>query len=413
MPGKQFGLLTVVAGAMALVLAACGADPTATPTSAPTATPPPQATPTATPDAAALFQAEWDALIAAAHEEGQLSLVFGGGGANFRPLAAFFGEKFGIEMIIATGSGRAGVERTLAEQTAGRYLVDAMYGGATPVATRMIPANALDPIADLFMRPDVTDKSLWYGGRHWYTDPPQQFQFSYAADARPMNLSMVYNTDLVSQEDIDAMSSVFDYLDPKWKGKIVSHSPVSGGGRGTYYTVYVHPEIGPSWIDGFVSRELEVTFNDERRFVVDGIAKGKFHMGIAIGGSGNDLDSLSSLGVPVKRLRKEFKEGGTLSASSDTHNMTVPINRPHPNAAKLWVNWFLSQEGQTFMHTNAARVSEPTLRLDVTEWGKTEEAGRRVEGKSYYFLGTDPALVGKRQEALDYATAAYEAARGL
>ena len=408
MTGKRFGLLGVTLGAMALALAACGADPTPTPSATPVA----PAALTPTPDAAALFQAEWEALIAGAQAEGEVSLVFGGAaGRNYRPIAEFFGEKFGIEVIIATGSGSAGVERVLAEQQAGRYLVDAMYGGATPVATRMIPANALTPIAELFMHPEVTDQSLWYGGTHWYTDPEQQFQFSFAADARPMNLSMVYNTDLVSQDDIDDLNSVFDYLDPKWKGKIVAHSPLSGGGRGTYYTVYVHPDIGPSWIDGFVSPELDVTFNDERRFVVDGIAKGKFHMGVAIGGSGNDLDSLSTLGAPVKRIVKEFKEGGILSASSSTHNMTVPINQAHPNAAKLWVNWFLSKEGQTMMQTMAEVVSEPTLRLDVTDWGKTAEADRRVEGKPYYFPGTDPELVGKRQEALDYATAAYEATR--
>ena len=116
---------------MALLLAACGADPTATPTSAPTATPrPEQPAATPTPDAAALFEAEWEALIKAAQEEGQLSLVFGGNaGRNYRPVANFFGEKFGIQMIIATGSGSAGVNRVLAEQTTGRYLVDACMGG--------------------------------------------------------------------------------------------------------------------------------------------------------------------------------------------------------------------------------------------------------------------------------------------
>ena len=65
MRGKHLGLLSLAALAMALSLAACGADPTATPTVAPTATPPPQAAPT--PDAAARFEAEWAALIEAAH----------------------------------------------------------------------------------------------------------------------------------------------------------------------------------------------------------------------------------------------------------------------------------------------------------------------------------------------------------
>ena len=91
MIGKRFGLLSATAVLLALLLVACGADPTATPTSEPTATPLPGATPTPTPDEAALFQIEWDALIEAAQAEGDLILVFGGAaGRNFRPIAAVF-----------------------------------------------------------------------------------------------------------------------------------------------------------------------------------------------------------------------------------------------------------------------------------------------------------------------------------
>ena len=100
-----------------------------------------------------------------------------------------------------------------------------------------------------------------------------------------------------------------------------------------------------------------------------------------------------------------------MSASASVNLMTVPTRRPHPNAAKLWVNWWLSKEGQTLMHTMAEVLPDPTLRLDVTDWGKTAEVDRRVEGKSYYFFGSDPVYAAKRQDAVDYATAVYEAAR--
>ena len=431
MRGRRFGPLTVIALGMALVLAACGADPTATPTSVPTATPlqatpllqattlpqatpPPDATPTPTPtpDAAALFQVEWDALIEAAHEEGELSLTFGGAaGRAFRPIVAVFDEKFGITTTIATGSGSGHVNRVLAEQTAGQYQVDVMFGGATSVNSRLIPANALGPIADLFIHPEVTDQSLWFGGKHWYADPGQQFIFTFAARAGPTNLTMRYNTDLVSQEDIDGFSSVFDYLDPKWVGKIVAHIPGGGGGGGTYYLTYVHPDIGPSWIDAFVAPELGVTFVNDVPFIIDGIAKGKFAMGIAIGGAGRDLESLGTLGAPVKAIRKDFKEGGAMTASSAIHLMTTPVNPPNPNAQKLWVNWWLTKEGQTLMHTISEADVEPTLREDVTDWGRTLAEDRKVEGQSYYFFTSDPELVLKRAEALEYADNAYKAAR--
>ncbi len=45
----------------------------------------------------------------------------------------------------------------------------------------------------------------------------------------------------------------------------------------------------------------------------------------------------------------------------------------------------------------------------MTDWGKTLEKDRGVEGRSYYAFGTDPEYVVRRQEANDWVTTAYEA----
>ena len=99
------------------------------------------------------------------------------------------------------------MNRVLAEQQAGRYLVDSMQGGVSTVIARMIPAGALSPVADLFIHPEVIDKSLWFNGTHWYSDPDQKFIFAFSAVLNPMNMGMRYNTDLVSQEDLDAVNA--------------------------------------------------------------------------------------------------------------------------------------------------------------------------------------------------------------
>ncbi|MCH7654897.1 MAG: ABC transporter substrate-binding protein, partial [Chloroflexi bacterium] len=360
-------------------------------------------------------QAEWDALIAAAKDEGQVVLVFGGAaGRNYRPVAAFFQEKFGIEAVVSTGSGSAQSDRILAEREAGQYLVDVMWVGGGSANARLVPANALDPIADLFIHPEVTDQSLWFRGKHWYADEPQKYVFSLSAETGPIK-DMRYNTNLVTQEDLDGINSVFDYLDPKWKGKIVALSPI--GGSVTFFTSYVHPEIGKEWIDRFVSPELDVTFLRDFRQIVDGIAKGKFHFGIEIGGAGRDLDALATLGAPVEKFPctvanvcvKELKEAGVISSTDSSNNMMVPTNRPHPNAAKLFVNWFLTKEGQTIMHTLSGENPEQTLRIDVTDLGKTLPYQRRDPNREYFFFSADPVYVAKRAEALDYAKAAYNA----
>ena len=405
MTSHRLGPLTVITVAMALLLAACGADPTATPTP----TPLPQAEPTPTLDAAARFEAEWAALIKAAQEEGEVSLSFNtGAGRRYRPVAEFFQGKFGIRTVISVGSGSASANRILAERTNGQFLVDIMYAGITTANTRMLPANVLAPVADFLIHPEVTDESLWFGGKHAYSDPEQKYVFVYAANAGATNLGMHYNTDLVSQADIDALNSVFDFLDPKWKSKIVAYSP-SGGGGGSYFQAYVHPEIGTEWIDRFVSPELDVTFTQDILFIVNGVTQGKFHMCVSCGSAGRDIESLGSLGAPVEELDKPFKEGGSITGSSN--NILVLTNQPHPNAGKLYLNWWLSKEGATMQHTLAVEEPPVTLREDVTEWGGTRPNARRVAGQSYYDFSGDAQYTSRAAEALEYAAAAYEASR--
>ena len=414
-------LLTLIVAAM---VTACGQeDPTATPVPTATPTSPPQAeeqVPTPTPDAAAAFAAEWEALIAAAQAESGLVLVLGGGaGRNFRPVVEFFGEKFGIDTVVSTGSGTAQANRVLAEREVGSYLVDIMYVGPTSANERLIPAKALDPLAEQFIHPEVLDTSLWFKGQYWWADVDQRFVFSFSALAGPIQ-SMRYNTELMTQADLDGINSVWDYVDPaRFAGKIVAISPLTGGAGGTYYEAFVHPDIGREWIDAFVDPALDVTFLQDFRQIVDGIAKGQFHFGTAIGTAGRDLDALAELGAPVDKFPcnvadvcvKEFTEGGVIAANGSSRNMMIPADRPNPNAAKLWVNWFLSQEGQTAMHTLAEQDPSPTLRTDVTDWGKTQPYERRDPDKDYFFFSSDPTYTVHRAEALQYAKDAYNATR--
>ena len=160
-----------------------------------------------------------DALIEAAQEEGELVLVMGGAaGLNYRPVAEFFGAKFGIKTVIATGSSRALGDGVLAERDAGLYLVDVMFVGPLRATLTLIPANALDPIAEQFIHPEVLDMSLWFGGKHWWADPAHQYVFTMSADPGPI-IPMRFNTDLMTQADLDGINSVWDYLDPSGRAR--------------------------------------------------------------------------------------------------------------------------------------------------------------------------------------------------
>ena len=416
-------MLSVFVAAMTV---ACGADPTPTPR--PTATPvPPTATPvpsessqpaadptaTPTPDAMMMFKSEWEDLIAAAKEEGGLTIVMGGSASrNYRPVVAVFEEEFGITATVSTGSGGAQTDRVLAEQSAGRYDVDVLMIGGTS-ALRLIAAEALVPIPSLLIHPEVTSGDGWFQGRVWYADAAtQQYVLNHGAAASPENLGMRYNTDLVTQEDLDGFTSVFDYLDPKWANQIVSIPSIAEGAGGTYSTIISHPDIGEEFMERFVDPDFGVTFSTDFRFITASLAGGKFAMGIAIGSAGRDLDELAEQGGPSDRLVKPFLERDTMSGGGAGDNVQMPINAPNPNAAKLFLNWFLSIEGQTAKHEVSEGTPSPSLRDDIPCTGTVDPRECREPGKSYIYLTGDPEYTQRTEESLERAREIHRAARG-
>ncbi len=63
------------------------------------------------------------------------------------------------------------------------------------------------------------------------------------------------------------------------------------------------------------------------------------------------------------------------------------------------------------MHELSEQAVSPTLRLDVTSWGKTDEFARRIEGKDYFFFGSDPQYTVRREEGFAFLRDTYAATR--
>ena len=84
-------------------------------------------------------------------------------------------------MLVSTGSGSSLVDQVLG---LGRFRVDVVLVSLNH-ANRMVVGSALDPIADLFIHPQVMDASLWFGGTHRYADEAQQYVFTFSANAGP------------------------------------------------------------------------------------------------------------------------------------------------------------------------------------------------------------------------------------
>ena len=420
---RKRGLLLGVALFALLLLPACGAsddtptpaDPTATPTptaqpggSTPAPTPPP-AEPTATPTPApSAFEIEWEALKAAAREEGKMTLVTGN--TSSRSLVPIvrgaFGEQFGIDVTITGGSGSQHAPRIAAERQAGRYEVDIVILGRSTVGPRLAEPGFMTPIDDQLFHPDVLDLSKWWGNRFWYREPEgvePKYSLAFSVKASQNPIEPTYNTERVTEADIADINSVWDFFDDKWKGQIIALSPLDTGASGTIHVIYAHPEMGPEWLARFYDKEFGVTFVSDVRSIVDSIAlPGGHAFSIFDQGASSAILALKKEGLPVDAWSKNLKEGGVFRTTSSLAWIGMMDRAPNPNAAQLFLNWFLTQEGQTALQTLYTTAPNPSLRLDVPP-GETLPQERIEPGVAYEMASLDTSLPDLRAEAIEFA----------
>jgi iron(III) transport system substrate-binding protein len=287
--------------------------------------------------------------------------------------------------------------------------VDIIHIGANTTMGRLLPAGVLDPLAPELFHPEVVDRSLWYKGRWWWADPEGKYSFIFAAQLNNPPIEFRYNSKHVTKADLENITSVHDYLDDKWKGKIVALPPTLQGAAESYVTQYFHPEIGKEWLTRFIT-EMDVNFMTDFRQISDGLARGKYAIAMNVGAVGDDINKLGKQGLPVAEFTKDLKEPGVL-VTSGAGLIGVANNRPHPNAAKLFVNWWLSREGQTVRHEKSDMPTYQTLRIDGIPLGNIPEWQRRKPGKDYLFPSADPEVVEGRGEAEEWAAELYKSTR--
>ena len=398
--GRMAGVavLTLALG----TLAACGSDePTATPTAPESGT---------TTDAPMGFEAEWAALIEAAQEEGRLVMAGGGGSVPLRQFYAHFGDKFGIKTVVSGGSGTQQANRMLAEQAAGRYEVDLVQAGNTTIKERLGKDHLLVMEPWLF-HPEVIDESLWYLGEHKYGDAENRTSFVYSATvSSPDNdsggMSLWYNTDRVSQEEVNALETPWDLLQDKWIGQFVSFLPTGGaGGTGELINAWQDPGMGPEWLEAYWIG-MEPFISNDIRIIETSLVNGRFAWGYST--SVDEFDQLMALGAPISnQFPRPLSFISEMTGGGTSRSFSVVKNNPHPAATKLYVNWFLSREGQTLMQASLpdafAECAYVSLREDDIPPGLTCPRQRRQPGATYtWHPDLNPELEGLRFELLDW-----------
>lgn len=320
------------------------------------------------------WQQEWEKTLEAAKKEGQVVVYISGYEAILPDFEKEFPE---IKVTAVTGRGNQLGPRLLAERRAEKFIADVSSTGANPNYQQFHPARALDPIKAALILPEVTDQTKWYLKKHQYADPEGQYVFNYVGSATYGSIS--YNTKLL---DVKDFKSYWDLLNPKWKGKLaIRDIREAGPGAGNTRFFYYHSELGPSFIRKLFG-DMDATLFRDFRQGPDWLATGKYPICFFC-----DVDVLKRQGLPVDTFGpKVFKEGGGLVQQFGTLAL---LNRaPHPNAAKVFINWLLSRNGQIALQRRTMTAESPadSLRTDIPK-DEVPYDNRRLEGIKYLDTG--------------------------
>jgi ABC-type Fe3+ transport system substrate-binding protein len=348
-----------------------------------------------TAEAKPAWQVEWEKTLAAAKKEGQVAIYISG---YEEVLPDFQKEHPEIKVIAVTGRGSQVGQRLIAERRGEKFLADVVSSGGVTTYQQLHVAKVFDPIKPALLLPEITDTSKWYQNRLHYADPEGQYVISYVGSATYGSVS--YNTKLV---DAKEFKSYWDLLNPKWKGKIISRDiRVPGPGSGNARLFYYLPDVGPSFIRKLYG-DMDVTLFRDYRQGSDWLAVGKAALCFFC-----EVDVSKQQGLPVDTFGpRVFKEGGGLVQQFGTLAL---VNRaPHPNAAKVFINWFLSRKGQMALQRNMLNTENPadSLRIDIPK-DDLPILSRRVDGVTY--LDTSRPEWQEMKPILDVMNEALKAA---
>lgn len=320
------------------------------------------------------WQLDWDKAVQAAKQEGQIVIYAALGPYHPQIFTEFHKDHPEIKAAIVHGNSNRISPRLLSERRAGKFLADVYLGGPTSLYS-FYQNKLFDPLTPVLVLPEVVDNSLWWEGKHLFIDPERKHIF--VNEGSVSGLTITYNSQLAKPAEF---RSYWDLLQPKWKGKIVSLDARDPGfGASELRYVYYHPELGGEFIRRLFG-EMDVVLSREHQQAIDWVAIGK----VALCAFCRDgfATKAKSQGLPVDYINhNDLKEMPRLRGSAGA--VTLVNKAPHPNAAKVFINWFLSRRGQiVYQESHGDRDS---LRVDIPK-DKVPAAQRRLAGRKYFFV---------------------------
>jgi iron(III) transport system substrate-binding protein len=309
----------------------------------------------------------WDAVVAAARQEGTLLIYNGTNFPIVRKIAVEMQKEYGISVDVLDGRASEIRERIRIEQSTNRTVASLSYSGFTTLFTQSQEGAFQDhgtlPNAN-GVAPELASKGQVLLGS--------------------VGLFVVmYNTSLVTGADIP--TSWHDLTKPQWQGKILSDD-FRAAGAGNVWFEATYNAFGCSFHEKMAAQKPVFSRNfpdSERR-----VARGEYPIYLPF----NVSEYASLRGLPIKALVPS--EG----AAYVPMGAAILKDAPHPNAARVYLNFLLSDRGQSTLAAEGFRPAKPGF-----ESSAVPEVAPLLAGK---LLGT--TTPGKLDEMTRIATELYK-----
>ena len=256
-----------------------------------------------------------------AKASGQMNIVHYGPGPEYMPMVEAFKQKFpGVTAETVNLRGVETTQRISAEAASGKHIANVVSGGAT----------------SLFGMDQSGYFVEWEG-------PPTKDQLPPTIPASKVRYAVsqsmygfIANTSQVPADKLP--TSRQDLLDPFWKGKgkLMFEDPRAGGPGTDFFTI-TYDNLHQEWLDKIKAQEP--TFIRDRDAAPPQVARGEYSIFIPVNVTSEILGMEKAAPVKVGWLR----DGG---ATGVTNNIGLVKDAPGQDVAKLWISWWLSEEGQ-------------------------------------------------------------------
>ena len=224
--------------------------------------------------------------------------------------------------------------RVTTERKAGLYTWDVCTMPMSTALQVLKPAGVWDPVRPAIVTPEARNDASWRGGfEAGFLDRDRRLAYAFTLVRA---VGVFVNVDRVKEGEL---TSVKDLLAPKWKGKIAISDPRVIGS--TFWPLTVaRLKLG----DGIMKQLLvdqEPVLSRDRNQLTEFMVRGRYPIAIGLNALALQDFQIHGVGKNVKTLllpELDYQASGSA---------VWLLNRaPHPNAARVFVNWLLTKEAQ-------------------------------------------------------------------